>query len=694
MTRMPSSRLPLPALLVALAGITALYWDAVRTPFLNDDFMFLEEARSRTLAASLTELGPLGNYYRPVSRQIYFKLLSPLANGSPLAFHLVNNVLFLVALVLVADLLAALLPRAGVLAGTLYFALLPFQRVNLMWVSCSQDLLALTGVLGALALWRRDRRLPALACFGVACMSKETALAFPIGLVAWERAVRGRAWAAIVRRVLPFAAVAAAWAAVAITMRARHAAAVRLDLAPGAFAAALVHMGQSLLGLDFPAGLGPALVSNGPAIAPLVAFVALAAWYAPARPTPGVPGAAVASAPPARRSGLVVFAALWAIAFALPAGPVSYGWSSYYYTLAAVGAAVVFGMLFARGDRWTWMAITSGLLWWHAANTATPARGPGFEGPAQAFAVREDPWTWTSHLTAYYFKRAAALTQSISRELDRVVPHPAPHTRLFFATLPPWAGFQMGNGAQVRALYRDSTLASYFYSQFSDSTANAWPCRFLFWDGRRLVPLYANARDPWFQVGSDLLLLDRPAGARHAFMRGLRAGEDRMDHLYWLGWAELMLGRRDRAEAVWTAFGALDDSLKWSAHLRAAHNAITDRDTVEARRHLITAVEYGIGRPQAHAVLGELMLADPKPYDHKYGLMELKVAAWLNPRDWEARRSLALGLAEVRLDAQAERELEALMRGFPELAGDTAVARVWSRYAKRDPTVVDMKGGR
>src|SRR2546428_6343685 len=287
MTRMPSSRLPLPALLVALAGITALYWDAIRTPFLNDDFMFLEEARSRTLAASLTELGPLGNYYRPVSRQIYFKLLSPLANGSPLAFHLVNNALFLVALVLVADLLAALLPRAGVLAGTLYFALLPFQRVNLMWVSCSQDLLALTGVLGALALWRRDRRLPALACFGVACMSKETALAFPIGLVAWERAVRGRAWAAIVRRVLPFAAVAAAWAAVAITMRARHAAAVRLDLAPGAFAAALVHMGQSLLGLDFPAGLGPALVSNGPAIAPLVAFVALAAWKAPARPPPG-----------------------------------------------------------------------------------------------------------------------------------------------------------------------------------------------------------------------------------------------------------------------------------------------------------------------------------------------------------------------------------------------------------------------
>ena len=253
----------------------------------------------------------------------------------------------------------------------------------------------------------------------------------------------------------------------------------------------------------------------------------------------------------------------------------------------------------------------------------------------------------------------------------------------------------MGNGAQVRALYRDTTLASYFYSQFSDSTAGDDPARFLFWDGRRLVELYKNTRDPWFQVGSDLLLLDRPAGARHAFLRGLSAGGERMDHLYWLGWAELWTGRRDRAEGTWTMFGAIDDSLVWSAHLRAAHNSIVAGDTLEARRHLISAIEYGMGRPDAHAVLGELIVnAAPSP-NLKYGLMELKVAAWLNPRDWWARRNLAIGLARVRLDDAATRELESLVREHPEAASDTTIARLWNHYRNRARVthVVEMNGG-
>ena len=676
-------RLPWATLAVAFLALTALYWDALHTPFMNDDFLFLEEARTRTLSASLSDLGPLGNYYRPLSRQIYFEVLAPWADGHPLPFHVVNYALFLGALVLVADLLGALLPRSGVLAGTIYFALLPLQRVNLMWVSCSQDLLALAGVLGAIALHRRDRTLGALACAALAFMSKETALALPLGLAAWDRILGGRSWPAIIRRIAPCAGLALAWAAIAFAMRARHGVAVPLDFHPLAFAAGLVHLVQSVLGVEHPPGLGAALAANGPALLPLVVLAALALWYAPAQRTAAT--ATASTIAPGVPRGLIMFALVWLLAFALPTGPVSAGWSSYYYTLAAVGAALLFGLAFARGDRWTWLALTAGLLWWHAASTHS-----------EAFAVTERRWVWTSHLTPFYFQRAATLTDSLSRELRRVVPAPEPHTRFFFATLPPWAGFQMGNGAQVRALYRDTTLASYFYSQFSDSTAADYPARFLFWDGRRLVPLYANARDPWFQVGSDLLLLDRPVGARHAFLRGLRSGGERMDHLYWLGWAELWTGRRDRAEATWTMFGATDDSLAWSAHLRAAHNSIVERDTLEARRHLISAIEYGMGRPQAHAVLGELILnAAPSP-TFKYGLMELKVATWLNPRDWWARRNLAIGLASVRLDDAATHELEWLMREHPAAQNDTTVARLWDHYRKRAQTthVVEMEGGR
>ena len=101
------------ALLFAAIGLGSLYGDALRTGFLNDDYLFLEEARSHPVTESLTRLGALGNYYRPLSRQLYFAALTPLSGGSPLVFHLVNAALFAVALALLADLLRVFLPASA-----------------------------------------------------------------------------------------------------------------------------------------------------------------------------------------------------------------------------------------------------------------------------------------------------------------------------------------------------------------------------------------------------------------------------------------------------------------------------------------------------------------------------------------------------------------------------------------------------
>jgi hypothetical protein len=253
-------------LLVAL-GLAALYAGAVRAPFLNDDYLFLEEARSRGLASSLSDLGPLGNYYRPLSRQIYFAALAPIAGGHPAVFHAFNFALFLGALALLADLLRSALPRAGVLAGVLYFALIPFQRVNLTWISCSQDLLALTGTLAALALHRRGRTIAALACFVAALASKESALALPAALVAWDRWIDRRAWPATLRRVTPFGVAALAWVVVSLVMRARHAAAHRSTVAAG-LRRRVRAFGAELLGLDHPAGWMSSLATHGPELLP------------------------------------------------------------------------------------------------------------------------------------------------------------------------------------------------------------------------------------------------------------------------------------------------------------------------------------------------------------------------------------------------------------------------------------------
>jgi hypothetical protein len=658
-----------PALLVALLGLGLLYGGALRTGFLCDDFLFLEEARRQPLGSSLVELGPLGNYYRPLSRQIYFELLTPFApapfEGGALVFHFVNAALFVAALALVVELLLVWLPPAGAMAGALYFALLPMQRVNLTWVSCSQDLLALVFTLLAFRAFRHGRDGWGAVAYLGAMASKETAFPLPLALAAWMALrpapqTEGRTgW----RRLAPYLVVGALWMLVALWIRSRHpAAAGFLRFGPEPFVAALVHGVQSLLGLDHPAGWARGMLENGPAWLALAAFAALAFWIRGAGPADG------ADAGRALRP-VALFALAWFVVFSLPIGPVVHTWSAYFYTLAAVGGAILAGTAFRRIGRIGWIALTTVLLWWHA----------GSSGPA--IAVTDDPWGWTSHLTASYFERGAELSGRLARGLRRIDPSPAPGTRFFFATLPSHAAFQMGNGALIRELYRDTTLASYFYSQFSDSTAGSFPARFLHWDGAAFVPLYDNAESRWFQVGSDLLLMDRPAGAAHALRRAVAAGEAGPEHFYWLGWAELWRGRRAAAEAAWQAFGAADDPARYHAALVAGRDALLAGDSTAARRRLFEAIRAGVGRWEAHGALGELL----ENRSLKYALLEYRVAVHLNPRDVRARRRLVLGLIAVRLDDAARREIEALDRSDPTWRSDTALVAARQALAARSP---------
>ncbi len=669
-----------PAFILAGAALLALYAGALRVGFLNDDYVFLEEARTRPLLESLTRPGPLGNYYRPLARQVYFALMTPIADGQPLAFHLVNAGLLLAAVALLLDLLLALVPAAAAMAGAAYFALLPFQRVNLTWASCVQDLMALVGSLAALALYRRGRcGLAALATLA-AVASKEVALPLPVALAAWDRLIAGRPPRATLARVWPAAAVVAAWTGVLLVMRALHpAAAAPLRFGPDQFLAALAHELQSLLWLDHPQGLARGLSERGPAPLPLVLLGALAWWVHPV-PRAAAAGAASAIAAAVHASvgarpdprALVRFALVWLIAFGLITGPVAHQWSAYYYTLAAVGAALLVSRLCVRIDRWLWLALSAGLLWLHAAGAEM-----------RAFAIVERPWVWTSHFTSFYFERAAALADTLGRELKRLEPAPPRGTRFFFATLPPWAGFQTGNGPLLRALYRDPSLGSYFYSSYSESTAADRPVRLLYWDGARLEHLYPRAAEPLFQVGTDLLLLDRPAGAAHAFRLGLAAGGDPLDHLYWLGWAELWRGNRDAAEAAWRAWGATDDSLLWWRNLRMAETALDEqRDTLATRRLLLSAIRSGIGRPEAHAVLGALLERE-RP---KYAALETKIAVWLKPDDWLARRELVRQLVAARLDDRARAELESLDRVDPGARFDPRLAAARAALERRAGT--------
>jgi hypothetical protein len=652
---LPTARPRLQAALLALAGTVALYWGALRTGFLNDDYLFLEDSRANGFSGLWAPAGGLANYFRPLSRAAWFGLLGTVAGGNPLVFHVASLALFALAAALLVDLLAVFASTAGVFAGVLWFVTLPLQRVNLTWVSCNQDLLALAASLGALALWRRGRDRLAVLAVLAAVLSKESALPLPAALFFWSWRVEGMPASRAARRALPLLLPLIVWAAGEWHLRIANAAAARLEPGFGPLLAAFAHLAQTLLGLESPSRLGAAFLAAGPSVLALACFAPLAFWL-PERAA----GTQAGSARPLARHA-VPFALAWLGLFALPVAPVAHHWSAYFYTLCAPGGALLIAAAAARLSRGGFVALAMTLLWWHAAACAVPA-----------FAVRDGAWGWTSQLTPYYFERGAGLSAQMRKALLRIAPHPEPGTRFYFATLPPWAGFQMGNGAAIRDAYHDASLESHFYTAFSDSTADGHPCVFLFWNGLDFERLYANTSDPFFQVGADLLLLERPAGAADAFRRGLDAGENAADITYWLGWACLWDGRRGMAERAWSAFGARDDSVAYVVCLRTARTALAVRDSLGARRALYEALRVGIGRREAHAELGELL----RGRSAKFALLETKVAARLDPRDWLARRDLVEGLVAARLDDVARRELVELKHIYPEWRADSTAARL------------------
>jgi hypothetical protein len=665
-------RSPWTAATLFVAGLVALYAGALAVGFQNDDYLFLEQARRFGMLGAFEHPSGLANYFRPLSREAWFALLAPLSGGEPLGFHLAQLLVFVAALVLLADLLRAFVPaRPGgwlavpVLAGVLWYAVLPFQRVNLMWVSCVQDLLALTGALGAIALFRRGRdRLAALA-FLAATLAKQSALPLPVMLFVWSWRIDGDTPRRAFTRVWPAAVALLPWVAGEWWLRQHSPGPARLEFDASHLAAAFAHLPQALAGIEHAAGW---LASWGEARPSVLAFalVALVARWLPAAPA----AAASADPPaiPARRA--VGFAILWCLVFTLPLWPVAYSWSGYYYTLAAVGGAVLVALAAVSLTRWRWVLFAGVLLWWHAAGVA----------PA-AFAQREDAWTGTSHITSHYIERATSLSAAMRASLVRTLPKVGQGTRFFFATLPSWAGFQMGNGPSVRHLYHDDSIESWFYSEYSESTAARHPVKFLYWDGAEFAPLYAGSPDPLFQVGGDLLLLDHPAGAVWAFRRGLEEGGERLDHWYWLGWAELWSGHRTLAERAWSEWGAHDDSTARILWLRKARGSLLDGDTLKARRELIEAVRTGIGYPESHAMLGLLL----QRVNAKYALLETRVAVELKPRDWLARRDLVEGLVAARLDPPAARQLAELQKLLPRWQEDTVVVRLVRQLEERRP---------
>ena len=108
------------ALALILGAAVATQVSAVVLPFFSDDYLFLDQVRFRSLPAALLSPDPLGNFVRPVGRQLWFWGLSRLGESPALA-HALNLALFLgiVALLFSITRRLAGMRAAAIVAGVI-----------------------------------------------------------------------------------------------------------------------------------------------------------------------------------------------------------------------------------------------------------------------------------------------------------------------------------------------------------------------------------------------------------------------------------------------------------------------------------------------------------------------------------------------------------------------------------------------
>jgi hypothetical protein len=205
--------------LIAIAAVTLLtYAAALTTGFTADDFFILARTKGANGIQHATSYFRTGffEYYRPVAF-LSHALDWTLWGAEPFGFHLTNVLLHTGSTLLVWALGRRLLEGAAPAMAALLFALHPASHEAVYWIAARFDLLATFFTL--LALWclsgrSMGLRIAGWAAFGMALLSKESAISLLIIAPAWDVWIERRDWRTTARRLLPLLLVAAAYLAI------------------------------------------------------------------------------------------------------------------------------------------------------------------------------------------------------------------------------------------------------------------------------------------------------------------------------------------------------------------------------------------------------------------------------------------------------------------------------------------------
>ncbi len=640
-------------LLLVLAAAAWLHGDALRAPFFADDYLFLDQARGRSLAATLAAPDPLGNYFRPIGRQVWFWCLATASGESPRAFHLANLALFLAAVALLFAIARRWLGAGPALVAAGLLALSYAADVPVMWASGSQDLLAVVGALATVLLFTCGRRGWAALTFILALLAKEIVTLTPLVAIFASRR-RGEPWRAALARAWPLFTSLGLWGAVWIhSHRPATGLDVHLDLASG-IPATLVHLVQTIAGVEWPHE-GPRLLlkSLPPPALLLVAgalFVATRGGVGARRMGVRSAGKVARGQPAGEARHAAIAGAAWALLGALPVIAVAGIWSAYYYLFSICGAALAIAALLAS---WPWQAALIPLVvfGWTAENVR---RMP-------EFATARGPWTVQSHLNRHYLERGMSVAMRYLADLERQRPRVPAGSTLFFAGVPAQVGFQTADGPLVRWAYRDSSLRSHFLTRFRLAHAERGPLFFFQVRHDSLVEITGS--DSLVRIGLGLVISGAPEAARDVFTLALRRDPGDLGVAYRLGLVEIALGHPDAARD-WLLRCGFNPDPGPAPEVAAALARWAARDTARAIALAQDAVRRHALDAGAHALLADLLLLRPSSFNG--GVSEAFAARALaptNPSMW--RRWGIIAVVQNRND-QAK---EALERYFA-LAGE------------------------
>lgn len=671
----PAAAPALPALAVpVLAAVAAalLHWRALAAPFFADDWLFLDQARARSLVAALLSPDPIGNFFRPLGRVLWFGVLGRASGESPVVFHAANLALWVLAVVL----LWALARRLGgervaaVAAGV--FALTYAADVPVLWASGAQDLLALVLALGALLAVSHGRIAAGAALLFVAPLAKETAAValVPAVLLAWRP---GEGAGAAARRCGPLVLATLAWAALAaLVVLRRSAPAAGLALSPWGVPAALADLARVALGLEWRTGGAP---WSPPAIPTGAALVAIA--------LAGVAVALVArraragDAAPARGAWLV--AAAWALAGALPVALVAPVWSGYYLLFAMAGVALLAGLAVARAP--------AGL-----ATAVVLFAGLAAQQPRalDEFATAPSAWSAQSHVSRFYLERGMAVASRCVADLRAARPTVPSGSTFFLSGVPAFAAVQVGDGPLVRGVYRDSSLRSYFASAFRRDLLGRGPAYLFFWDdaSRKLVDR-TDEPDLWYSMGVGYLLNDRPDVAVEAFELAVAQEPGRPQGRFGLGVARALAGDARGAHAALGALGFGFERSAGAAGTNALH-ALVAGDTLAARRMGEAAAARAVLDPVPHMVLSRVYAGDPA-YSARV-VLEAAAAVAVAPGYAGAWRNWSMVQRQFGHDAEALSSLERYFALDPTAEREDPQAAGWREELRaRQPGGVEAQ---